>query len=205
MSVALSALQGPGPDSALARHGARINVRCTCSLGSLSMKQCTSDAAHDMLRDKCRQVKGLDGRPGHVARVTVLQHDECQTEDSASIQQGGDRRPSVFTRPDASMQRPPAQVVDVQPPDPAAEGKRERAVTALSAATKQRAFDAWLDVRARRQGLLAAAASLWTVGTLRGAWAHWQAEHRRTASQLERANHHAGVAVSRRAMQVRNY
>ena len=151
-----------------------------------------------------RQVKGLDRTCGQ-GKVTVLQHDESQTEDSTELQQGGGRESSVAPRPAASTQVHPAQplIVHSSDPDPDAEAKRERAVTALSAATKQRAFDAWLDLRTRRQGLLAAAASLWTVGTLRGTWALWQAEHRRTASQLEWADRHAGVVVSRRAMQVR--
>ena len=151
-------------------------------------------------------MKGLDSSSGHI--VTVLQHDECQTEDSTAAQQEGDRQPSVLPRPAASTRVPPAQPVVAHPTqsDPDAEAKRERAVAALTAAMKQRAFDAWLELRTRRQGLLATAASLWTVGSLRGAWAHWQAEHQRTASQLERANRHAGVAVSRRTMQVRfNY
>ena len=152
----------------------------------------------------CRQVKGLDGRSGHAARVTVLQHDESQTEDSTDPRQGGDGRLNVLPQPAVSTQLPPAQPVESHPPDPDAEAVRRRAVEALSAAAKQRAFDAWLDLRTRRQSLLVAAASLWTVGSLRGAWALWQAEHRRTASELERADRHAGIALFRRAVQVRS-
>ena len=151
----------------------------------------------------CRQVKSLDGSSGHA--VKVLQHGECQTVEGAELQQqGGDRQTSVCPRQDDSTQTQAALPSVVQPPDPDAEAKRDKAVTALSAAGKQRAFDAWLDLRTRRQGLLAAAASLWTVGTLRGAWAHWQAEHQRTGFRLERADRHASVTAFRRAMQVRS-
>ena len=136
-------------------------------------------------------------------RAARLQNDETQTIDSARPDRGCGRRPSIFPEPGVNTGIIPAPPVVVQASDPDLKAKRERAAAAVTAAALQRAFDAWLDLRTRRQDLLSAAASLWVLGTLRCVWTRWEAHHQRMASRLERADYHAAVTVSRRATSVR--
>ena len=153
-----------------------------------------------------RQVKGLNGSfsgaGGGIWPAVGLQTDETQTVDAAWPLHDVVGTASCISQPGASREHASAPPSALQSLRPDAEAKRLRAIAALSAASVQRAFDAWLDVRTRRQNLLAAATSCWTVGTLRGAWTLWQAEHRRAASQLQRADHHAVAAVCQRAVRV---
>ena len=149
--------------------------------------------------------------------AAVLMSDECQTMDSAALYQWSECRPSAMPAaggiPSAAPRVaftanllglvPVVRPLGLQPLELHAEARRERAGQARSAAAVQRAFDAWLDMRTTHCERLAAAASLWTAGTLRGAWTRWQAEHRQALRQVQTADQHAASALSRRAAQVR--
>ena len=149
--------------------------------------------------------------------IAMLASHECQTMNMTMLEQGSNRwpseRPSAGVRPSAvprNAAQPNApddplgrQPRATQPLDPDAGARQERAWQAASAAAVQRAFDAWLDVLTTRRERIAAAASLWTAGTLRGIWTRWQLEQRRAHRQRQLADQRAVTVLSRRAVQAR--